>query len=125
MKARQMLEPGESVVVIYTKGPGLVIKPDHTGSTESWTLDPGHAREAKRVIIYHRGEVADSHSDKAAGSNKLYVASMDDVKQTQGRSDGTYTIFFTHCQFAGTTTEDWLSFVESAKGAQNPIRYLP
>lgn len=117
MKARQMLEPNERVVVIYTRGPGLVVHPDRTGFTQAWKVDPRRDAGLTRVFIYRRDEVN--------GSNKLYVASVDRLDPTPGEADR-YTIVFSHCQFAGITSEDWPSFADiAAGGGQNPVRYLP
>ncbi len=67
MKAHDMLRLGERIPAIYTTRYGFELQPDHTGSTKAWNVDPKHALQADRLIIYYR--------DEAAGTNHLYIAS--------------------------------------------------
>lgn len=52
MKARDFIQPGENVIVIFTQGSDFDLGDGNTGSTGEWLIDPN--RPVDRVIIYHR-----------------------------------------------------------------------
>ncbi len=112
MKARDMLEPKERVIAVFTYGHHFTRNDDHSGSIGHWHIDAERAKSLDRVIIYHR--------DEPAGNNKLYIASMHHIEPTS--NEPKHVIFFEHCQFAGITNENWNSFAEAGSSV---IRYLP
>ncbi len=110
VKARDLIKPGENVVVIFTHGGLFKLHEDNTGSTGNWIVDP--SRCVDRVIVYFR--------DKQINTNTLYIANHAglEAKEKKGR----YNIQLNHVQYIGATSLNWYEF---ADGSQNPIRYLP
>jgi hypothetical protein len=111
MKARDFIEAGENVIVIFTHGLHFKFGDDNTGSTGEWVIDPN--RSVNRVIIYLRND--EKHT------NTLYIANHAGVKPAD--REGRHNIQLTHVQYIGITSANWSEFAEG--GAGNPIRYLP
>ncbi|HLO89335.1 MAG TPA: HNH endonuclease [Nostocaceae cyanobacterium] len=109
MKARDFLQPGENIIVIFTDGTRFELGNDNTGITGDWTIDP--SRLINRVIIYLR--------DSQENTNKLYIANHNGVEFVQERER--YKIKLAHVQYVGKTDLNWYEFAE---GSQNPIRYI-
>lgn len=110
MKARDFIKPGETAMVIFTRGGRFEVNADHTGSTGNWVIDPN--RKIDRVIVYHRNETANT--------NMLYIGSLVQAEKTT--ENDRYNIRLAHIQYIGETTLHWKEFAEAG---QNPIRYLP
>ena len=111
MKARDFIEPGENVIVIFTHGLHFILNDDDKiGSTGEWDIDPN--RSVNRVIIYLRNE--QTHT------NTLYIANHAGVEPAD--REGRHNIQLTHVQYIGTTSANWKEFAEADA---NPIRYLP
>ena len=109
MKARDIIKPGENVMVIFTHGYLFQIHDDKTGLTGEWKINPN--RHVDRVIIYHRDDEM---------KNTVYVADRVGVEPAQ--REGRYNIQLAHVQYVGTTSLNWREFAETT---QNSIRYLP
>ena len=112
MKARELLSPGETAIVIFTDGSNFHQAANGSGSTGYWVLDP--ARKYDKVIIYVRNATTQS--------NDVYVAEK--VNVNGPINNGRYELVLQHIHLTGTTDANWREFAELANGAQNPIRYL-
>lgn len=111
MKARDLIKPGENVLVILTHGIHFILNDDeNTGSTGEWKIDPN--RLVNRVIIYLRND--EKHT------NTLYIANHAGVESAE--TEGRYKIKLTHIQYIGTTSANWFEFAEAGS---YPVRYLP
>ena len=58
IKAISVLEPGESAVVVFTRGINLKRDADGNGSSGSWKLNPRDLLRVTRIIIYDRNDIA-------------------------------------------------------------------
>lgn len=110
MKARDFIQPGEAIMVVFTHGIHFDIYDDSTGSTGEWEIDPN--RLVDRVLIYLRND--------ESKTNTLYIANHAGVELA--KREGRHNIQLTHVQYVGVTSENWVEFAE---GGSNPIRYLP
>ncbi len=110
MKARDFIQPGEAIMVVFTHGIHFEIYDDSTGSTGEWEIDPN--RSVDRVLIYRRND--------ELKTNTLYIANHAGVKPAN--REGRHTIQLTHVQYVGATSKNWVEFAE---GGAYPVRYLP
>ena len=109
MNARELIEPGETAVVVFTHGPHFVLREDGSGSTGNWKLNID--RQFHRVIICHRkGSIQE---------NDVYIADADGIEDCV--DEGRYVIRFKNVVRRGSTTNNWLKF---ANGSQSPVQYL-
>ena len=106
--ARDLLQEGETAMVIFTRGPQLVKHADGTGTTGNWKMTP--RIDVDWLVIYLR---------KADGSNKIYRAKPVAVRSSI--EDGRSGIEFASLQLMGQTTASWYQF---AATQANPVRYL-
>ena len=109
MNARELIEPGERAVVVFTHGPHFVWREDGSGSTGNWKIN--RARRFDRVIIYHRLD--------SATANEVYTAEADGLEPSD--EEGRKIILLKNVVHRGSTTANWREFAE---GRQNPVRYL-
>ncbi len=110
MKARDFIQDGESVVVIFTRGDRLEINEDHSGSTGNWSINPH--RKVHRVVIYRRDELTEK--------NSIFLATFEGAILSE--DEDRYNIQLSHIQYAGETNLHWGEFADT--GSQ-PVRYLP
>jgi formylmethanofuran dehydrogenase subunit A len=110
MKARDLINSNEKVLVIFTCGRNFHVHDDNTGSTGNWTI--AQSCLVDRIIIYLRNEEKQS--------NTVYIANY--VSKGKSLKEDRYVIQFAHVQYLGTTDKNWTDFSE---GGANPIRYLP
>lgn len=103
-----LVDVGEIVLAIFTKGPHFQICADGTGSTGHWSIDPEHTFD--RLLIYHRFDAEQADLYSAASTTTIGP-----------NEEGRYTIQFREIQHVGVTATSWTTFVDS--GA-NPVRYL-
>jgi hypothetical protein len=113
MKARDFIEPGEKVIVIFTRGIHFDLGNDNTASTGKWIIDAN--RSVDRVIIYLRND--------ETKINTLYIANHAGIEPAD--IEDRHNIKLTHIQYIGITSTNWYEFAEVKPGARNPIRYLP
>ncbi|ABX02854.1 hypothetical protein Haur_0202 [Herpetosiphon aurantiacus DSM 785] len=107
MHARDFVQPGEQLLVLFTRGHLLTFNNDGTGTSGNW--DMAGNRKIDRVLIYYR--------DDSSNINKLYLATYKDVEKVE---DGRYCVYFEHCQYVGKTEQNWVEFT----GAQQAVRYF-
>ena len=107
--AEQLLRPGEVGLFIFTEGMHLTMKPDGTGSTGIWVIDP--RRRFDWVVIYKRNP-----NDRS--KNELFMARCGDF---EGPKRGRYSINLHDIKRMGLTDVNWKEF---ASASENPIRYI-
>ena len=108
--ARELLARGETVLCLFTRGDDLKMRPDGTGSSGYWKLDP--RREVDGVLIYLR-------DDERRDANELFLADHDGLKGPR-RPDGRYLVRLKGIRRAGFTRHDWRRF---AQASMSPVRY--
>jgi hypothetical protein len=109
MKAIDLLEKGESAVVVCTNGRNLRFSSDGFGSTGNWKVSP--KRRVHKVVIYERDEVRNIH--------EVYVADHIGVSEPNAR--GRRVTNLAKIRSIGMTTNNWYEF---AGEGQNPVRYV-
>src|SRR5882672_9732217 len=88
-----LLSPGETALVIFTKGDHLTNNHDGTGSTGWWKIDPKH--RVDRIIIYRR-------ASKDQADNDLFIGRPNGV---EGPNEGRrYLVLLLDFTPAGKTT---------------------
>ena len=109
MRARDLIEPGETAVVIFTHGLHFALQEDGGGSTGNWKLNV--KRQFDRVIICHRrGSIEE---------NDVYIADADGIEGCE--DEGRYVIRLKNVVRRGNTTANWFMF---GNGSQDPVQYL-
>ena len=104
-----MLGAGDTAIVIFTRNRHLFLRPDGTGYTGNWVIDP--QRKYARVVIYNRDDGANAGGD-------VIVATHVDTRGTE--EPGRYAVYFRDVVLRGKTEKDWKEFADTG---QNPIRY--
>lgn len=107
-KARDLLQEGETAVIIFTRGPEFIRHPDGTGLTGYWKLAP--RIDVDWLIVYLR---------KVDGSNDVYRAKA--VAVNRRPDDDRAGIELTSIERIGQTSATWYQFAETQA---NPVRYL-
>lgn len=109
MKARDFVQAGEQMMVIFTRGGRFELRSDHTGSTGNWVIDT--KRHIDRGMVYHR--------DGSSNKNKIYLASF--VAATPTDEEGRYNVELAHIQYAGESELNWKDFADTGT---YPVRYI-
>jgi hypothetical protein len=115
MKARDLIEKGETALVIFTLGKNFTVRDGGFGETGNWRIRKDAA--ADKVIIYFR--------NKLKGENEIIVA--DFVRLHHSREPGferRFAIEFSNARLAGSTELNWLEFTDSKRGAISPVKYI-
>jgi hypothetical protein len=112
MKARDVIEPGETAVAIFTSGRRFKLNQDGSGSTGNWVIS--QRRKTDKVIIYKQ--------DAERGQHEIYVGLLIEIidSDEQGRRE----VRMANLELVGTTTNNWNEFTETQVGAVNPIKYI-
>jgi len=108
--ARELLDVGETALVLFTRGHHFSLGESGSGSTGKWVLDPH--REVDRVLIYNRQAGETTGADLWRGRAAL-VEPADRPRR--------YTIRLTDLQNVGRTEMNWKEF---SGGGTNPVRYV-
>ena len=109
--ALDLLDPGESAVVLFTRGAHLTIDADGSGTSGNWVMSSSHSPD--KVIIYCRPpEQLSPHAD-------IYLA--DFVDTAQSPEPGRRIVRFQAARRVGTTVRNWPDFADTGTG---PVRYL-
>lgn len=106
--ASELLHPGETALVLFTRGTQFQQYANGTGSTGYWKVHPDKAVDC--VIIYHRQD---------DGTNEIYKAMP--VAYNGPDEENRYLIQLITVQSIGTTTSKWFTFADTQA---NPVRYL-
>jgi hypothetical protein len=110
-KASDLLNPGETAMVVFTEGLHLVLHSDGTGTSGNWKIDP--KRRVGKVIIYKRD------SEATDQLNKVYLADHTGiVGEVEGKR---YIIGLQNTTLRGVTDQNWRMFADAGT---NPVRYL-
>lgn len=112
MKASDLLEPGETALVISTYGEHFEVDAEGNGTTGHWVISP--RRKIDRVIIYKR--------DGDRRRQEVYTGTP--VGLHKSHREGRYVIALAEVRNLGPTTTPWHEFADLKKNAQNPIRYV-
>ena len=107
MKALDLLQPGETAIVLFTRGDNLRIQSDGTGESGNWKMNPDC--DFNKVIIYLRKK------DK----NQIYIGTFSDI--VDSREKGRYIVKFINVELRGETKDDWLEF---GAQSQSPVQYI-
>ena len=111
--ASDLLDPGESAIVVFTRNRHLVrINADGSGTSGNWHTNPDHHDIPDKLIIYNR-------SSSVPQQNEVYVASY--LHAVGSGSPGRVIIHFQDARHAGTTSRSWYDFADAGT---NPVRYL-
>jgi hypothetical protein len=114
--ASDLLNAGESAIVLFTRDMYLVFDQDGSGSSGYWRTNPSHHLRPDKVIIYNRP------ADQALGQAEIYLANyVGAVAAAEATWRGRLVIQFQDAKLIGTTNRNWRDFAEA--GA-NPVRYL-
>ena len=108
--ALDLLQPGESAVVLFTRGQHLTFNPDGSGLSGNWKM--GTYRNPDKVILYRRQPEAWPQAD-------IYMGDYVDVIESP--EQGRRIVRFSHSTNAGTTNRNWYEFADAGAG---PVRYL-
>jgi hypothetical protein len=100
--AIELLNPGETALVVFTKGQHLTDNQNGKGSTGWWKIDS--QRKVDRVIIYRRAS-----DDKA--DNDLFIGKHDGIEGP--REDGRYNVLLLDFKLAGHTAANWREFADT------------
>lgn len=109
MKAKTLLKPGETALVVFTKGPRFEFRSNGSGETGNWKIDP--RRSFSKVIIYRRRP--------EQRGNEIYIA--DYVGMSLSDERGRYRVHFVNGRLVNETKSNWIDFAE---GSSNPVRYI-
>jgi hypothetical protein len=115
MRARDLLGPGQTALVIFTDGSNFDIEEGSFGRPGRWRLREGAA--AHKVIIYFR--------NKAKNANEVFVADFVRLHHPQEESmKRSFAIEFTNTKLAGHTDANWIEFTGSKRGASSAVKYI-
>lgn len=106
--ATDLLQPGETALVLFTRGSQFQQYANQTGSTGYWKVHPD--KVVDWVIVYHRQE------DR---NNVLYKALP--VAYNGPDTENRYLIQLTQVEEVGATKTKWFAFADTHA---NPVRYL-
>lgn len=106
----ELLEPGESALVVFTHGQHFNLDPDGTGSSGDWVIDPD--RHVDRFIVYSR-------RGPAGGPAEVYRAEF--VSAAESAKPGRFVVNFSGAELVGVTRESWPQFADTGV---NPVRYI-
>ena len=107
---RDVLRPGDSAVVLMTRGAVLKLNEDGTGSTGNWRASPGP--HVNRVILYVK-------MGRTRSPAQLWRA--DYTGATNASEPGRVVIHFRNAELVAATRALWTEF---AGGGQSAIRYV-
>jgi hypothetical protein len=105
--ASELLQVGQSALVLFTDGNQLVLQPDGTGSTGNWRLDDDF--ECDKVIIYWRTDTA----------NKVHLGDFIATRSSPERNRR--VVVFRNMSLLGVTDSNWFQF---ANGSQLPNQVI-
>ncbi len=113
MKLREIINSdiinaGETVLVVFTDGKYFTNEQDGNGSTGNWKIDKN--REIDKVIIYKR---------MTQNNNQIYVGIKSDI--IDSKEEGRFVIRMKNIKLVGTTNHNWKEFKEN--DSSNPIMY--
>lgn len=108
--ASDLLDAGESAIVLFTKGMHLVFNSDGSGSSGYWHTKPNHHLPLDKVIIYNRPP------EQGA---EIYLANYDSAEEST-RPDR-LVVHFRNWEIAGTSNRNWHEFADTGTF---PVRYL-
>ena len=117
-KAVDLLESGESAIVIYTDGREFECKQDGSGHTAYWAINPGI--QINKVIIYR---VMNRH-DSTSRENYVYVGMPGRISgpfRITGCKKARYKIELSNITAQGISDNNWFAFAETGP---NPIRFV-
>ncbi len=110
IRAEEVLEKGQTAVVIFTRGSDLEIYDDGSGRGHSGFWKIGLYRKYDKVVIYLREE---------DGRNIIYTADVEDIGDEQ---NGRYKLFLTNIEEQAETSSNWWAF--TGNKSSYPIKYL-
>jgi len=113
MKAIDFLTPGETAIVLFTDGRNLTIRPDGTGASGNWIINP--RRPTDKIIIYRR-DTTDTRI-----TNEIFIGQHNGVSGPTPGDDRRYIVAFIDLKSAGITDMNWSEFAETGSA---PVRYL-
>jgi len=107
-RAEEVLEKGQTAVVIFTRGHDTKRAGDGTGYTGYWKLNPD-GRHFDKVILYWR----------EGNENKIYIADFDGVIE---EIDGRRKLALSNIEQKATANSNWWGFISCR--SSNPVRYI-
>jgi hypothetical protein len=109
--ASNLLQPGESAVVVFTKGDDFIFDAQGEGYTGHWKADLNQLAGMQKVIVYYR--------DEYTRINRVYIGAYKGYKASL--LPGRLTIFFGSLHEVGLVETNWKVFADTG---QNPVAYV-
>jgi len=108
--AQELLQPGETCLIVLTDGLHFTKNPDGAGSSGYWNINP--KRSVDRIMVYHKG-----------GPNRKFLADLFIAEYDGATANkyGKFKVKFRDMKLAGTTNSKWQEFAGSG---QSPVRYV-
>ncbi|MBU4222202.1 MAG: HNH endonuclease [Euryarchaeota archaeon] len=103
-----IINAGETVLVVFTRGNYFTYEQDGNGSTGNWKINKN--REIDKIIIYKR--MTHDH-------NQIYVGIKSDI--IDSKEEGRFVIRMKNIKLVGTTNHNWKEFKEN--DSSSPIMY--
>jgi hypothetical protein len=113
--ATELLNSGQTALVIFTKGKGLTENHNGTGSSGWWYIDT--TRKVDLVIIYRRGKRGPTDNEVFSGKHD----GVDGPFIRPGLKKPRYVVNLRDFKLVAQTTANWRIFAQAHQG---PIRYL-
>lgn len=106
-KAEELVKPGETAVVVFTRGDQMSFDQQGEGKSGNWKVDPKSLEGCDKVIIYKRGVSVDD--------NRVYIGEYMGIEPSPEL--GRFIIFFSKLVDVGRSTSNWLQFGGGSGGA--------
>jgi hypothetical protein len=110
-QAIEVIEKNQEAIVLFTHGEHFLYDLVGNGQSGKWVLDPENAENVDKVIIYLR------RNDEPM--NRIFLGNYAGIRKSD--LPGRYVVRFSALKEVGTTESSWLDF---AKGGQNPVSYI-
>jgi len=110
-QASEVLQPGQTAVVVFTHGEHFSFDVAGNGSSGKWVLDPETVKEVDKVIIYLRRDYENV--------NRIFLGNFAGLRASN--LPDRYVIRFTGLKEVGAAEANWPNF---ASAGQNPVSYV-
>lgn len=113
MKAKDLVKPKETAIIIMTDGRGLALKTGGLSTSGVWKI--AATIKVDKVIIYYRNN----------GRNAVYVGNFVQLLPSNEKNlPDRKVVQFSDCEFLEYTDSMWYEFIGAKPGAANPIKYI-
>jgi hypothetical protein len=113
MKAKNLIDNGETAAVIFTDGRNFRLNDDGTGYSGNWRVRKDV--RVDKVVVYVRKQF----------TNDVYVGDFVQlVASTEDHLPDRRAFKFVGMKYAGSTRKNWNEFTDAKHGAVSPVRYI-